>query len=372
MVGQGQLSPWRVADWPVCPMRDKIALHVAKLGTDHAEQGAGQPRRGRRRAAHPYALLVCAVMLVGQEREAAGVNGVGRSRREAKTELADHGAGGPASPWAPAGMRQKVRRQSDGNIAVDLPVTRRCMSTPTLRSEAAMYGERLLSISAGIMLASQLSSPAIAHSPDQLEERLDEREIYVEMTGRPAPTFALRDPDGRAVRLEDYRGKVVVLWFIYTFCPDVCPLQSDAIADIQEQINRTPMRDIVQFVSITTDPARDTPEVLGTYGSQHGLDPANWTILTSGPEAAEATRAIAEEYGLKFTKVDDEYQVHAVVTHLIDKSGTLRARYHGLDFKPTNLILHVNALTNDTGENLPEQGPLQKLLHNVKDLIGVE
>ena len=103
-----------------------------------------------------------------------------------------------------------------------------------------MYGKKFLSVLAGVVFASQLSSAAIAHSLDKLEKRLDEREVFVEMADRPAPTFTLRDPDGRQVRLEDYRGKVVVLWFIYTFCPDVCPLHSDMIAtDIQEQINLT-------------------------------------------------------------------------------------------------------------------------------------
>ncbi len=236
-----------------------------------------------------------------------------------------------------------------------------------------MYGKKFLSVLAGVVFASQLSSAAIAHSLDKLEKRLDEQEVFVEMADRPAPTFTLRDPDGRQVRLEDYRGKVVVLWFIYTFCPDVCPLHSDMIAtDIQEQINQTPMRDIVQFVSITTDPVRDTPEILAAYGAQHGLDPANWSVLTSGPDQAEATRAIAEQYGLKFTRVDDYYQAHGVVTLLIDKSGTLRARYHGLDFKPANLVLHLDALANDLGKDLPEQTPLQNLLHNVRELIGVD
>lgn len=234
--------------------------------------------------------------------------------------------------------------------------------------------KKFLPVLAGLALTGQLSSPAMAHhSLEKLETRLDEREIFVELADRPAPAFTLRDPEGREVSLEDYRGQVVVLWFIYTFCPDVCPLHSDLIAnDVQEQINTSPMRDIVQFVSITTDPVRDTPEILSTYGDRHGLDPANWAVLTSGADNADATRIIAEDYGLKFTPVDDYYQAHGVVTLLIDKTGTLRARYHGLDFNPTNLVQHVNALTTDTGKDLPEQTPWQKLLHNAKGLIGVE
>jgi protein SCO1/2 len=143
------------------------------------------------------------------------------------------------------------------------------------------------------------------------------------------------------------RGRVVVLWFIYASCPDVCPLHSEAMAGVQDAVNGTPMRDLVQFVAITTDPERDTSDVLKAYGPAHGLDPANFAFLTSGPEAPDTTRVVAEGYGLKFTQTGEGYQMHGVVTHLIDKSGILRARYHGLKFDPANLIVHINALSND-------------------------
>ena len=70
-------------------------------------------------------------------------------------------------------------------------------------------------------------------------------------------------------------------------------------------------------------------------------------FLTSGPDEPAATRKIAERYGLKFVLVDDEYQVHALVTFLIDKSGNLRARYFGLKFDPTNMIAHIGELAKD-------------------------
>lgn len=188
---------------------------------------------------------------------------------------------------------------------------------------------------------------AKGHSLKDLEDQLFKREAYVEIANRPAPDFALRDAAGRAVNLHDFRGKVVVLWFVYADCPDVCPLHSEALARIQAAINQTPMRDLVQFVTVTTNPQRDTVDVLKAYGSAHGLDPVNWVFLTSGPEHPTTPRELAERYGLKFTVTRDGSQMHGIVTHLIDKSGMLRARYHGLKFQPTNLIVHVNALTND-------------------------
>lgn len=192
-----------------------------------------------------------------------------------------------------------------------------------------------------------LTPPAEAHSLKDLEDRLLEREPFVQIVNRPAPGFTLRDAEGRKVRLADFRGKVVVLNFIYASCPDVCPLHSEAIASIQEAVNGTPMKDVLQFISITTDPGRDTPAVMESYGPAHGLDSANWVFLTSGPEKPAATRTLAERYGLRFTPGKEGYQLHGVVTHLIDKSGNLRARYHGLRFDHTNMIVHINALTND-------------------------
>ena len=206
---------------------------------------------------------------------------------------------------------------------------------------------RMSIAAAGLALIAGAASPVSAHSLKELEDQLQARERYVEIVHRPAPDFALSSAGGRSVRLSDYRGKVVVLNFIYASCPDVCPLHSETIATLQEAVNGTPMKDLVRFVSITTDPERDTPAVLKAYGPTHGLDPANWVFLTSGPDQPAATRELAGRYGLKFTAEADGYQLHGLVTHLIDKSGNVRARYHGLRFDPTNVIVHINALTND-------------------------
>ncbi len=199
----------------------------------------------------------------------------------------------------------------------------------------------------GLLVLVGHTLPTLAHSLGDLEDNLKGREKYAQIVNRPAPEFTLTSGKGESVSLADLRDTVVILWFIYTKCPDVCPLHSEALASIQEQVNRTPMRELVQFITITTDPEHDTPGLMQDYGPKHGLDPTNWTMLTSGAEEPSATRELAEKYGLKFTLGEDGYQMHGVVTHLIDKSGNLRARYHGLRFHPTNLIVHINALSND-------------------------
>ena len=219
-----------------------------------------------------------------------------------------------------------------------------------MRSETkgtGVTGRNLVWIRMIALVALSFSRGAQAHSLDDVEKMLSDREPYLQVVNIPAPEFTLQDADGRSVDLMDFRGRVVVLYFIYASCPDECPLQSEKLAGIQKAIEATSMRSLVQFIAVTTDPARDTPVVLKAYGALHGLDPANWIFLTTGVEAPVATRELAARYGLKFSPSESGFQIHGIVTHIIDKSGNLRARFHGLKFNDTNFVIYVNALTND-------------------------
>ena len=210
-----------------------------------------------------------------------------------------------------------------------------------------MVWRKILFGGAALAVIAGAAAPAAAHSLEELQGTLKKREKYLQVLQEPAPDFMLQDARGREVGLADFSGKVVVLSFIYTNCPDVCPLHSERLAEIQEMIDPTPMGDMVQFITITTDPANDTPEVMKAYGPAHGLDPVNWLFLTSGQSQPAATRETAGRYGLKFTRVEDDYFMHGLVTFLIDKSGNLRAKYHGLKFKSAIFVMHVKALTDD-------------------------
>lgn len=205
-------------------------------------------------------------------------------------------------------------------------------------------------LTAILILAS--ADPINAHSLKDLEKMLGDKEKYFQPLDKKAPEFTLRDADGKTIRLKGFRDKVVVLHFIYTNCPDVCQLHAELIAKVQSMVNLTPMKDRVQFISITTDPKRDTPDILRAYGPSRGLNPVNWSFLTTTQNQEEdATRMLATRYGHKFTKVDERYQVHSVVTHVIDRQGRWRANFHGLRFDPTNLVLFINALTNNVTQD---------------------
>lgn len=133
---------------------------------------------------------------------------------------------------------------------------------------------------------------SLAHSLKDVQQDLFDKEKYFQTKNEAAPVFALQNAAGKPVLLEDFRGKVVVLHFIYTGCPDVCPLHAERIGEIQQMVNQTPMKDRVQFITVTTEPKRDTPEILKDYGPTHGVDPAtNWTFLTSGPDMGKEQAA---------------------------------------------------------------------------------
>lgn len=212
----------------------------------------------------------------------------------------------------------------------------------------------LSSLALCLLLVVPLATPASSHSLEVVQEQLHDKDNYFQPVDSEAPDFALQDAEGRPVRMTDLRGKVVVLHFIYTNCVDFCPLHTELIATLQTMINQTPMKDRVEFVTITTDPRRDTGEVLTDYGEAHGLDPVNWMFLTAGPEQPEdTTRLLAKAYGLKFTQTEDGEQMHGVVTHVIDQDGRLRGRFHALKFDPVTLVTFVNALIN---KDLPSDG----------------
>jgi protein SCO1 len=124
----------------------------------------------------------------------------------------------------------------------------------------------------------------------------------VEWSGSPlplggsAPGFSLLAHDGRTVSLEDFRGRVTVLFFGFTHCPDVCPGTMASLARAREQLGEA--GDDLQVLFITVDPERDTPERLRTYLANFDPD----FLGLTGDE--EVIRTVADGYGAFFMKRD--------------------------------------------------------------------
>ncbi len=101
----------------------------------------------------------------------------------------------------------------------------------------------------------------------------------------PAPRTVLIDSRKENFDLEKLKGKVVLVSFIYTTCNGVCPLTTQALSGVRKKLEEAELwGKSVEFVSITLDPARDTPKVLEDYAKVWRADPASWHFLTGAPE----------------------------------------------------------------------------------------
>jgi protein SCO1/2 len=146
----------------------------------------------------------------------------------------------------------------------------------------------------------------------------------------PAPGFALISQDERTVALRDFDGRVVAVAFIYTSCPDVCPLLTEKMAQVQDELGPD-FGPKVAFVSITVDPENDTPAALKAYAEGHDVDLAGWTFLT-GP--TPVVDDIVKRYGVAVTRAAGGEIEHNLLTTLVDKHGKMRVQYLGYRFDP--------------------------------------
>jgi len=110
----------------------------------------------------------------------------------------------------------------------------------------------------------------------------DERPLEGLKVFGSVPPFSLIERSGLPVTREDLIGKVWIVNFIYTHCPDTCPLQSAQMAKLQAGFAD---EGDLRLVSITVDPERDTREVLSEYAKRYGADRDRWLFLTGGKEA---------------------------------------------------------------------------------------
>ena len=159
-------------------------------------------------------------------------------------------------------------------------------------------------------------------------------------SGDPAPRFALVDQEGGRVSLAALRGKVVLLDFVYTSCPGPCPVLTGILRDVRDGLSPAD-RAHVQLVSITLDPARDTPEVLREYASKRRIDPQGWSFAT-GPAAD--IDAVAHAYGVGSIRQPNGEIEHTVATFLIDREGRIARRYLGTTHDPAAIRADIERL----------------------------
>ncbi len=174
---------------------------------------------------------------------------------------------------------------------------------------------------------------------------------HVPTPGDKVPDFALRNQDGRPIHLNQYRGKELLVTFIYTRCPlpNFCPLVTRNFAAInQELAGEADLRNKAHLLSVSFDPEHDTPERLRAYGAQYmGSDAKSafehWDFAVA-PETVLKQMALYFNVGL--TPGDDGTINHTLSTTLIGRDGKVVRFYPGNEWTPEQVLTDMRQAAN--------------------------
>lgn len=153
----------------------------------------------------------------------------------------------------------------------------------------------------------------------------------------PAPEIALNDQWGRPFRLSGLRGKAVLVSFVYTTCTGSCPATTLSLTRVQEALRDEGIwKDRVEFVSVSLDPARDTPEALDRYAKAFGADLSAWRFLTGDPGAVARVHSA---WGMWARTGPTGTIDHPSRIFLVDPDGRQREIYN-LEFLKPGTVVH--------------------------------
>ena len=173
-------------------------------------------------------------------------------------------------------------------------------------------------------------------SPDSRPVRVME----VMNPGDQVPDAELVDQEGRTRKLSDWRGKSLAVTFVYTRCPlpDFCPLMDRRFADVQRAVAADPaLRQRAHLVSISFDPAHDTPEVIRAHAKARGADPVTWSYLTGTRAAIDR---VTSRFGVSTIDDTDTAQsiTHNLRTAIVDPQGRLVQVYSGTEWTVDGIV----------------------------------
>lgn len=156
--------------------------------------------------------------------------------------------------------------------------------------------------------------------------------------------LSLIDQGGQPFSIEALRGKIVLFNFIFTSCPLVCPVQTQALAAVQQALPARD-RDRVHFVSVSVDPEHDTPAVLRTFGERFKADFSRWTFLTGGTADIDQLSERLRLFGQNRDKLPEN---HGTTLWLMDGQGRLMQRYAGDPPEVPRLVSELDTLARFT------------------------
>lgn len=163
--------------------------------------------------------------------------------------------------------------------------------------------------------------------------------------------FSYTDTEGKTVTLKNTNGDVRLLYYFFSYCPDVCPPTTFLLSQVQEELKKEGLfGDKVKFLSVTIDPTRDTPERLKEFGDKFDADYSGWSFLR-GEE--KETWETAKKYDILAAKDANGEFAHSNLVVLIDKKGRIREWIS----------------VNDYFMKGKDNRPLSEIVAKIKDLV---
>ena len=174
--------------------------------------------------------------------------------------------------------------------------------------------------------------------------------------GAEVPDFGLVNQDGKRIHLSQYRGKALLITFVYTRCPqpDQCTLMSNNFAAIDKALQQQPETyDKTHLLTISFDPDYDTPKVLRSYGASHTGRYSDETFqhweFASGTK--DEVKGVAQFFGLRYyhdTESSDEQVIHSMRTAIVGPDGKVVKLYRGNEWKPEEVLGELKTLIGST------------------------
>lgn len=178
------------------------------------------------------------------------------------------------------------------------------------------------------------SSHAADHVPAVEFDDATALKISQGAIGRALESYQLRDSEGRSVRLDQYRGKPLVVSLIYTSCAHVCPTTTRHLTGVVKKARAALGDESFQVVTIGFDTPNDTPETMRTFARQQGAETTGWDFLSA--DAATIER-LSENLGFLYRASPRGFD-HLVQATLVDAEGRVRAQVYGMTFETPHLI----------------------------------
>ena len=211
--------------------------------------------------------------------------------------------------------------------------------------------------------------PATSLSPGLTLSTLDENAAFERsqaVVGKPMQNFALLDRDGKPVELSRYKGKPLLVNFVYTACFQVCPTTTRNLQKAVSETVNVMGADRFNIITIGFNQPFDSPQAMKDFAKRYGLDLPNWEFLSPAPAIVND---VTQGFGFSFVATAAGFD-HLNQITLVDAEGVIVRQVYGEKFTPKDLAEPLKLLI--TGSAIPpERNTVKELMERVRILCSV-